>query len=367
MGVKFKSPIVVEPYEFTWFDVELPDPGPHEAIFRNRACLICGSDLHVYKGLHPFAPLPACCGHEVAADVVEVGSKVTTLKVGDKVYVAGAGVNPIPCGQCFKCVRGDVSQCTNPHLPISFKVDGKKVLRFPSGFGEYTIGHEGFAYKIPDKVSYYEAATTTDLAYVIGVVKRSGAKIGDNAVIVGAGPLGLRTLEVAKLAGISPIIVSEPVDYRMECAKELGADEVLNPRKEDPVKRVMELTDGVGVDIVYDTAGNVRATNQGLKMLKKKIRGAGTLCLMGLYEHPDLTFNVSDFMRKAGKIVAEWGVAERETNWRKNIEDARTMMSHRKLHILKWITHKLPENRANEAMMMLIKKKNNAIGVEIIH
>ena len=171
MGVKFQTPIVVEPYEFNWLDVELPDPGPHEAIFRNRACLICGSDLHLYKGLHPFAPLPACCGHEVAADVVEVGSKVTSLEVGDRVYVAGVGASPVPCNQCLNCIRGDTANCTNPHIPISFEVGGKGVARFPSGFGEYTIGHEGKAFKILDGVSYFEAAVTTDMAYVMGVVK----------------------------------------------------------------------------------------------------------------------------------------------------------------------------------------------------
>jgi len=363
MGVRFKSPIVVEPYKFTWFNVELPDPGPHEAIFRIRACLVCGSDLHVYKGLHPFAPLPACCGHEVAADVVEVGSEVTSLKVGDRVYVSGAGSRPIPCGQCFNCIRGDTVHCSNPQIPISFKVGGKTVARFPSGFGEYTVGHEGYAYKIPDNVSYCEAAVTTDMAYVTGVVKRSGAGLGDSAVILGAGPIGLRTLEVAKLVGISPIIVSEPIEYRLEKARELGADEVINPAKEDAVNRVMDLTDGAGVDVVYDTSGNARATNQGLIMLKTRMGGAGKLCLMGLFENSDLTFNVSALMRKAGRVMAEWGVGDGS----KNIEDALVMMGQGKLHPLKWITHRLPEDRADEAVRMLIEKRDNAIGVEIIH
>jgi (R,R)-butanediol dehydrogenase/meso-butanediol dehydrogenase/diacetyl reductase len=213
-------------------------------------------------------------------------------------------------------------------------------------------------------VSYFEAAVTTDMAYVIGVVQRSGAKLGDTAVILGAGPIGLRTLEAARLAGISQLIVSEPVDYRRAMAKELGADAVVNPREEDAVDRVMKLTDGVGVDVVYDTAGAGRATRQGLAMLKTKIGGAGTLCLMGLYEHPDLTFNASDLMHKAGKIVAEWGIA---ANRRKNIEDSLMLMGQGRLHVLKWITHKLPERRADEAMRMLIEKKDGAIGVEIIH
>lgn len=189
MFVQLRSPIVLEPYKFTWVDVELPDPGPHEAIFRNRACLIFGSDLHVYKGLHPFAPLPACCGNEVAADVVEVGNKVTSIEAGDKVYVAGVGANPVPCNHCLNCVKGDTTTCVNPHIPISFDVGGKRVARFPSGYGEYIIGHEGNAFKLLESMSYYEAAITTDLAYVIGVVKRSGTRIGDSAVILGAGPI----------------------------------------------------------------------------------------------------------------------------------------------------------------------------------
>jgi L-iditol 2-dehydrogenase len=364
MGVRFKSPIVAEPNKFTWFDVELPDPGPHEAIFRNRACLICGSDLHSYKGLHPFAPIPTCTGHEVAAEVVEVGSKVTTLKVGDRVYVGGTGANPTPCGQCFNCVRGDTTHCTNPHIPASFKVDSKTVSRFPSGFGEYSINHEGRVYRIPDNVSYYEAAVTTDLAYVTGVVKRSGVGVGDSAVIIGAGPIGLRTLEIAKLSGVSPLIVSEAVDYRLKVAKELGADEVVNPMNEDAVERVRKLTDGNGVDVVYDTAGNEKATKQGLDMLSRSIEGAGTLYLMGLYENPNLTINVSDLMHKAGRVVAEWGIT---TNMRKNIEDVLEMMAQGRLHVLNWITHKIPESRADEGMKMLIEKKDNAIGIEIIH
>ena len=364
MGVKFRSPIVVEPYKLTWFDVELPDPAPHEAIFRNRACLICGSDLHLYKGLHPFAPLPACTGHEVAADVVEVGDRVTSLEVGDKVYVAGTGASPVPCGGCLNCVRGFPEKCSDSHVSVSFEVDGKRVARFPSGFGEYTMGHEGKAFKIPDGVTHLEAAVTTDMAYVIGVVKRSGAEIGDSAVVLGAGPIGLRTVEAARLAGITPIIVSEPVGYRLKCAKELGAQELINPVDEDAVARVMELTDGEGVDYVFDTTGSARATSQGVEMLNTRFGGLGTLVLMGLYENPELKIDASKLMRKAGRIVAEWGV--RSTR-RKNIEDALRLMGEGKLNVSKWITHRLPESQAEEGMMMLIEKREGAIGVELVH
>jgi L-iditol 2-dehydrogenase len=361
---RFSSPIVVHPYEIKWFDVELPDPRPYEVVFRNRACLICGSDLHLYKGLHPFAPLPACCGHEVAADVVEVGSSVTSLSRGDRVYVSGTGATPIPCGKCLNCVRGKPSKCENKEAPLSFSVDGKPVSRFPSGYGEYTMGHEAHAYKLPENVSYSEAAVTTDLAYVIGVVKRSRAGMGHTAAILGAGPIGLRTLEVARLAGISKIIVSEPVDYRLDCAESLGADVVINPSNSDVVEEVDATTNGNGVDYVFDTTGNLKATQQGLKMVKTGIGGMGTLILMGLYEDPVLSINLSEYMYKAGKIVAEWGIREGRTQ---NVVDAISLMKEKKVNIMKWITHQLPEAKSGEAMEMLIRKDEKAIGVEIVH
>jgi L-iditol 2-dehydrogenase len=364
LPLRFSSPVVVRPYELKWFDVELPDPGPYEVVYRNRACLICGSDLHLYKGLHPFAPLPACCGHEVAADVVEVGSKVSELVEGDRVYVSGTGASPVPCGECLHCVRGEASRCENKRAPISFSVDGKTVSRFPSGFGEYTYGHVASAYRLPENVSYYEAAVATDLAYVIGVVRRSGAGLGDVVAILGAGPIGLRALEVVRNAGVSKVIVSEPVGYRLDCAEALGADVLVDPKTVDPVEAVAAATNGDGVDYVFDTAGSLGATMQGLKMLRSGMGGLGTLVLMGLYEEPDLTVNLSELMYKAGKIVAEWGIREGRS---RNVHDALHMMAKKRVNIMKWITHRMPEMKAVEAMEMLINKDEGAIGVEIVH
>jgi L-iditol 2-dehydrogenase len=360
---RFSSPIVVNPFEIKWFEVELPELGPHEILYRNRACLICGSDLHLYKGLHPFAPLPACCGHEVSADVVEVGSSVSSLRVGDRVYVSGTGATPVPCGICLNCVRGDSRKCENKKAPLNFSVDGKAVSRFPSGFGEYTMGHEANAFKLPSEVSYYEAAVTTDLGYVIGVVKRSGAGIGDSVAILGAGPIGLRTLEIVRLAGVSKIIVSEPVDYRLDCAEVLGADVVINPSNSDPIEEVMTSTNGKGVDYVFDTTGSIKATQQGMKMVKAGMGSMGSLIIMGLYEDPFLRINLSDYMFKAGKIVTEWGIREGRTQ---TVIDAINLMAEKKVNVLKWITHKLPEEKSAEAMEMLIRKDNKAIGVEIV-
>jgi threonine dehydrogenase-like Zn-dependent dehydrogenase len=247
---------------------------------------------------------------------------------------------------------------------MQFAVSGKKVARFPSGFGEYTLGHESQAYRLPQEISFKEAAVTTDTAYVLGVVKRSLMQIGDTVIILGAGPIGLRTLAVAKVGGAGRIIVSDPIAYRLRCAQALGADDVVNPSEENPVEKVLELTGGKGVKIVYDTTGNHVATQQGLEMLTTTRGGRGTLCLMGLYESPDMTFNVSKLMYKAGRIVAEWGIA---TNGRQHIQEALNLIKNKRLNVAKWITHQLSEDQANEAVRMLINKTDNAIGVEITH
>jgi threonine dehydrogenase-like Zn-dependent dehydrogenase len=347
-----------------WFEIELPEPEPHDVIFRNRACLICGSDLHVYKGLHPFAPLPACCGHEVAADVVEVGSDVTSLRKGDRVYVSGTGASPVPCGECVHCVRGESFMCEDKKSPLSFTVDDKPVSRFPSGFGEFSIGHEAFAYKLPENVSYLEAAVSTDLGYVLGVIKRSGVGLGHTVAILGAGPIGLRTLEVTRLTGVAKIIVSEPVDYRLEKAESLGADVTINPINSDPVEEIYTVTGGKGVDYVFDTTGSLRATLDGLKILKTGMGGMGTLILMGLYEDPILKVNLSELMYKAGKIVAEWGIREDRNH---HVVESLNLLARKKVNVMKWITHTFPKEKSEEAMMILINKDKKAIGVEIVH
>jgi threonine dehydrogenase-like Zn-dependent dehydrogenase len=226
------------------------------------------------------------------------------------------------------------------------------------------MGHEAHAYKLPENVSYFEAAVTTDLGYVLGVVKRSNAGIGNTAAILGAGPIGLRTLEIVRLAGVSKIIVSEPVDYRLDCAENLGADLVVNPLHTDSVEEVYAATNGKGIDYVFDTTGSINATQQGLKMVKTGMGGMGTLILMGLYESPVLTIDLSEYMYKAGKIVTEWGIREGRNS---HVVESINLMAEKKVNVMKWITHKVPEAKAAEAMEMLINKDEKAIGVEIVH
>lgn len=131
----------------------------------------------------------------------------------------------------------------------------------------------------------------------------------------------------------------------------------------DPIEEVMNATKKEGVNFVFDTTGNLNATIQGLKMLKSGMGGCGTLILMGLYEDPNIQFNISELMFKAGKIITEWGIRVGRNS---NIKDALQIMADKKINILKWITHKLPEAKTKEALNMLINKEDKAIGVEIV-
>lgn len=349
-----RTPIVVEPYTFSWIDVELPDLRPHDVLLRVRACSICGSDLHVYKGLHPYAPLPACTGHELAGDVFEVGSAVTRVKPGDRVAMLGGGGS---CGECFYCMRGDFSHCLNPST-WKYRLAGREVARFPSGFTEYVPGREDRAFKIPDHVSYEEASCMEPLAVTVHAVKRSGVRLGDSAAILGAGPIGLMLLQAARSAGFTKIIVSETVEYRRRLARELGADEVIDPIKEEPVGKVMELTGGLGVDVAFECVGIEATVQQSLGVLKK----GGTSVVMGIFENPRLTIDIAKTMSKEGTITTIWGA-----EFPRDYENALALIGTGRVNIARMITHRFPEDRADEAMRLLLDKSQNATKVLIVH
>jgi 2-desacetyl-2-hydroxyethyl bacteriochlorophyllide A dehydrogenase len=329
-----RTPIVVEPHKFSWIDFELPDLRPHDILLRVRACSICGSDLHVYKGLHPYAPLPACTGHELAGDVVEVGSAVTRVKSGDRVALLRGGGT------------------------WSYRLAGRDVARFPSGFTEYIPGQEDRAFKIPEHVSYDEASCMEPLAVAVHAVKRSKLGLGDSTAVLGAGPIGLMTLQVARAAGSTRILVTETVDYRRRLAKELGADEIVDPVREEPVGKVMTLTGGVGVDAAFECVGVEATVQQSLGMLKK----GGTSVVMGIFEKPSVTIDVARTMSKEGTMATIWGA-----EFPRDYEDALALIGSGRVNIAKMITHRFQEERADEAMRLLLEKGQNAVKVLIVH
>lgn len=213
---------------------------------------ICGTDLHVYAGMvfGAGSDEPRPFGHEFAGRVVEVGSEVTTVKVGDRV----TAIPNTPCGKCSLCRSGRGYACQH-----------RGGLRSGS-WAPTVVIREQNVFRLPDTVSDRVGALTEPLACGVRAVDRSGLRSGDRVCVVGGGPIGLFVAAVAKASGASTVIVSEPRPYRRDLARALGADVVLDPTSEDLSARVRDLTDGLGADVVFEAVGHPKTIESAISV-----------------------------------------------------------------------------------------------------
>ena len=231
-------------------EVPVKQPAPDQALIRIRACGICPTDVRSYTGLRKSASFPRTLGHEWVGEIVEMGDNFHGFNVGDRVAANWRAI----CGDCYYCRRGIFNYCLNMQRD---KVRG--------GFYEYGVSIASNLRLIPDDVSYEEAAFAEPLACCTNGNQESRITVGDDVVIIGAGPIGLLHVQLAKHKG-ARVIVSELIESRLEVAKELGADDTVCPSKEDAIERVMELTEGRGANAVIVAIGTPEASQTGIDM-----------------------------------------------------------------------------------------------------
>lgn len=267
-------------------DVPEPSAGAGEVKVKVKWCCLCGTDLHEYEAGPVLIPAkrphprtgkmaPVTLGHEFSGDVVQVGGGVVGINVGDRVTVRPT----MPCYHCYYCKKGQHIQCTTL-AAVGAAADG--------GFAEYVVVPADNIYLLPQAVSYEAAAFTEPLSSCIHGVRRGGLKVGDTAAIVGAGPIGLLTLQVAKAAGASKLFVVEPITKRRDVAKQLGATEGFDPREGDVGKSIGNLTDGIRADIAFECAGPPAAM---LTALRVSGRGGKIVEIGVMMENCDFPFN----------------------------------------------------------------------------
>ena len=247
---------------------DIPQPKDDEVLVKLEYVGICGSDLHYYEsgaiGDYVVKP-PFVLGHEPGGTVVEVGKNVTHLKVGDRVALEPGKT----CGHCEFCKTGRYNLCPDVVFFATPPVDGV--------FQEYVAHEAGLCFKLPDNVSTMEGALIEPLAVGFHAARQGGAQAGQVAVVTGAGCIGLVSMMALKAMGVSKVYSVDVMDKRLDKALELGADGVINGSREDAVKKVMELTGGMGCDLVIETAGTEITTRQAVQMTKK----GATIVLVG--------------------------------------------------------------------------------------
>jgi threonine dehydrogenase-like Zn-dependent dehydrogenase len=370
--------------DFRVEDIDKPSIEPTDVLVRVRACGICGSDLHAYKeGI--FSRPGFVMGHEMAGDVVEVGSQVEGVAVGDRVVPLG-GVREEACGECFWCTRGQTQWCSAvSHKPCGQCADCRegrfwlceKNQRYMlagysrnGGYAEYMfIPDAGFnknLYRIPDSVSFEEAAFLEPLWGAYKWVDMAEPVLHDTAVVSGLGTIGLLVMQVLKRR-VSRVIASDVSEKRLQLARELGADVVINAAKEDPLTKVIELTGngrtfsgrgGGRADIVLECSGAESAFKQGIEMT----RTGGHIVLVGLYEH-DIAFDVNKIIHKRLTLVSSFNPGKRPPT--EEIVECMELIASGKVKVKPLISHEFPlddimpafetQTRADESVKVIVK------------
>lgn len=262
---------------FEIIDTKEPTPGKVEVILKVKRCSICGTDLHIYKWdkwIRDTMKLPKIVGHEVCGEVVEVGEDVKNFKKGEIVSVE----SHLVCHNCPACKKGNYRVCYNTKI-LGIDTDGAyaeyvKVPAFNLWKNEIDLPIEVLSLKEP-----FGNAVDTVLTEDVS---------GKSVLILGAGPLGMMAILISKHCGAYPIFVAEVKEYRVNKSKELGADYVINPLKENLYEFIKDHTRGEGVDVLIEMSGNQRALEEGLKCLSPD----GRASLLGIFDGTvNLDFN----------------------------------------------------------------------------
>ena len=259
---------------------DIPKVKENEVLVKLEYVGICGSDLHYYEtgaiGDYVVEP-PFVLGHEPGGTVVEVGENVKDLKVGDRVALEPGKI----CGHCEFCKTGRYNLCPDVVFFATPPVDGV--------FQEYVAHEADLCFKLPDNVSTLEGALIEPLAVGFHAAIQGDAHLGQKAVVMGAGCIGLVSMMALKARGVSEVYVVDIMEKRLEKALELGATGVINGSKEDVLERVKALTNGTGMDLVIETAGTEITTRQAVHIAKK----GSNIVLVGYSKSGEMTLPMS--------------------------------------------------------------------------
>ncbi|AND42478.1 MULTISPECIES: zinc-binding alcohol dehydrogenase family protein [Cytobacillus] len=316
--------------EMEVIDIEKPViRNPDEVLVKVKRVGICGSDMHIYHGTNPLATYPRIVGHEVAGEVVEVGSNVSGMKPGDHVVV-----EPIRyCGECYACRKG------RPNVCQSLSVFG---VHEDGGLREFFVLPENQLHVVNSSLEWDEIVLAEPYTIGAQAVWRGAVGEGDTVFIQGSGPIGICILKMAKLQG-ARVIISDLKQERLAFAKENGADEIINASEESVEDRVLELTDGEGPNVVIDAVCLPSTFELGVNLVSP----AGTVVVLGFDERPS-SIPQLPITKKEVTIVG----SRLQTN---QFEKVVSLLNVEKLQSNGFITHHFPISEVQEAFRYVEK------------
>ena len=326
------KPLVIE-------DVPKPKPGYGEVLVRVEAAGVCHTELHFLDGVLDLGVRPITLGHEIAGVVEEVGDGVSDVRPGDRVVV----YYYVGCGRCRYCLVGEENLCENPKAEYGFISDG--------GFAEYVKVPARNVVKLPDNIPFEQAAPIgCSVTTAIHATKKASPKVGEYVVVYGVGGVGFALIQYNKLVGAKVIAVGRR-DEKLEKARELGADYIVNAAREDVVKKVLSITGGRGADVVYELVGSKETFSNSIKMLAKK----GRIVVIG-YTGELVSVNPLDIVVKEATIIGSVG------NTLQELIEAVNLVAEGKIKIV--VDDVVSLDRINEALERL--RRGQVIGRVVV-
>lgn len=274
-----KAAVMHSEREISIETLPVPEINQDEVLIKVMAVGICGSDLHYYThgriGKY-IVEKPFILGHECSGVITAIGSSVNQFKVGDRVAVEPG----VTCGHCEACKEGRYNLCPDVEFLATPPFDG--------AFVQYIKMRQDFVFSIPDALSFEDAALIEPFSVGIHAAMRTKLQPGSTIAIMGMGPVGLMAVAAAKAFGAATIIVTDLEPFRLDAAKKLGATHVINIREQDALHEIKSITNGRGVDVAWETAGNPAALQSALTSV---CRG-GKLAIVGLPAQNEIPLDI---------------------------------------------------------------------------
>ena len=245
--------------------VEKRAPEPGEVLIKIKVSAVCGSDMHIYSGRHPYVKLPTTIGHELSGVVEAAGAEVKGVKPGDRVCVEPL----ITCGTCHYCRRGRYDYCENLRL---------KYRSGNSAYADYYYADEQWVHKLPDNVSFDEGALMEPLACTVHAAIKAGIRLCDSVCVMGDGPIALMLARLSVVSGATRVYVLGLLERNLELAKQFGAI----PMKScmESIEEIRRQTGGRGVDVAFEAVGAPATFNQTISVVKR----GGKAVIFGIFE-----------------------------------------------------------------------------------
>ena len=244
------------PKQIMFREIPVPEPGDDQVLVKIMKIGVCGSDIHVYHGTHPFTSYPVTQGHEVSAKVVSCGANVSGFHEGQRVTIEPQ----VYCGKCYPCTHGKYNLCEELKV-MGFQTTGTASEYFAVDASKVT--------PLPDGMTFNEGAMIEPLAVTVHAAKRFPELEGSKAVVLGAGPIGILLAQSCKALGAAQVMVTDVSDYRLQLAKKCGADFVYNTLNKDFGEAMIESFGPDKADVIYDCAGNDITMGQAIKYARK--------------------------------------------------------------------------------------------------